>query len=68
MHPNSPRSANKGWLLRVKLGPAWEECLFESRSDALEVAKALCDDYNAQVRGVKLVKVDGTDQQSTRKP
>jgi hypothetical protein len=48
----------KGWLLRVRLDRAWEQCFFESRGEALDVAKALCDDYGSKVRDLQLVRAD----------
>lgn len=58
MHLNSSLPAMKGWLLRVRLDQAWEQCFYESKGDALDVAKALRDDYGSHVRDLQLVRVD----------
>jgi hypothetical protein len=58
MHLNFSPCPASGWLLRVKLGPAWEQCFFTSSGEALEAANALCEDYGAEVKELKMVRVD----------
>jgi len=65
MRLNSSSHAMTGWLLRVRLDLAWEQCFFESKEDALDVAKALRDDYGSHVRDLQLVPIDG-DAQANR--